>query len=169
MIRPDLIERLRPWGESLAAMATALTCLWITRLGGWFFGALGLAGGVVALLWLIAALRRARFARAITAPGVVEIDEGAIRYYGAPVLGGEIALRDLSEIRLLTLQGAAHWRLRAQDGQALLIPVDAAGAPLLADAFATLPGIDMGTIAAALATGGDGAAPPMRTLWRRPA
>ena len=30
--------------------------------------------------------------------GVVEVDEGAIRYYGAAVLGGEIALRDLDDL-----------------------------------------------------------------------
>ena len=163
MIRPDLAGRLRPWGESLAALAAALVCLWIARLGGWFFGAIGLAGGTIALLWLIGALRRARFARAINAPGVVEIDEGAIRYYGARILGGEIALRELSEIRLLPLDGRAHWRLKSADGQALLVPLDAAGAPHLADAFAALPGIDMGAIAAALS-----GPPAIRTLWRRP-
>ncbi|MDO5633036.1 MAG: hypothetical protein Q4G22_14560 [Paracoccus sp. (in: a-proteobacteria)] len=165
MIRPDLIDRLRPWGESLAAIGAATACLWLARLGGWFFAALGLTGGAVALLWLIGALRRARFARPIAAPGVVEVDEGAIRYYGARMLGGEIALRSLTEIRLLVLDGDPHWRLKAADGQALLIPLDAAGAPALADAFAALPGVDMGAIAAAISQAQSG---PMRTLWRRP-
>lgn len=166
MIRPDLAQRLRPWAESLAALAAALVCLWIARLGGWFFGAIGLGGGAVALMWLIGALRRVRFARTIAAPGVVELDEGAIRYYGASALGKEIALRDLVEIRLLRLNGLVHWRLKSADGQALLIPLDAAGAPALADAFAALPNLDMGAIAAALAEV-DRDGPSISTLWRR--
>ena len=82
----------------------------------------------VAVAWGIDARRRMRFRREIAAPGVVELIEGAIRYYGARALGGEIALRDLVEVRLLTLRGHPHWRLRSDAGEALLIPVEAAGA-----------------------------------------
>ncbi|TRW97401.1 hypothetical protein FNJ84_07750 [Paracoccus sp. M683] len=158
------MARLSRWSEPLAALLAGLFCLWLVRLGGWFFAMLGLAGGVVALAWLVVALRRLPFRRAIAAPGMVEIDEGAIRYYGARLLGGEIALRDLSEIRLLTLRGQPYWRLKSTDAQALLIPLDAAGAASLADAFAALPGIRMGEIASALHHPG----PATRTLWMRP-
>lgn len=165
MIRPDLARRLRRWSEPLAAISAGLLGLWIVTLGGWFWGALGLGVGFVSLAWLLAALRRLPFRRDIGGPGMVEIDEGAIRYFGARLLGGEIALRDLSEIRLLTLRGQPHWRLKSTDGQALLIPLDAAGAAALADAFAALPGIRMGQISAALnqpdTTVG-------QSLWTRP-
>ena len=94
----------------------------------------------------------------------MELDEGAIRYLSPDrLLGGEIALRDLSEIRLLRLNGRAHWRLKSLDGQALLVPVDARGAEGLASAFAALPGVDMGRISAALKADG----PTMQTLWTR--
>lgn len=167
MIRPELRDLFRRWSEPIAAIGAGLFFLWLGRLGGWFFGMIGIAGGTVALIWLLGALRRLRFARGIAAPGVVEVDEGAIRYYGAQILGGEIAIRDLTEIRLMRLNGAPHWRLRASDGQALLVPLEAAGAPVLADAFAALPGLDMGAIAAALARL-DHDGPAVLSLWRRP-
>ncbi|WP_299847623.1 hypothetical protein [uncultured Paracoccus sp.] len=164
MIRPELRQKLRRWSEPLCASAALLVSLWFLTLGGWFFGLIGIGGGFVALAWLLAAIRRLPFRRDIGGPGVVEIDEGAIRYYGARLLGGEIALRDLSEIRLLPLQGRPHWRLKSTDAQALLIPLDAAGAAGLADAFAALPGIRMGEISAAL----HNPANSVRTLWVRP-
>ena len=119
----------------------------------------------VAVAWGIDARRRMRFRREIAAPGVVELIEGAIRYYGARALGGEIALRDLVEVRLLTLRGHPHWRLRSDAGEALLIPAEAAGASALADAFATLPGFDMAAAARALQALADVAA--VQTVWRR--
>jgi hypothetical protein len=164
MIRPELRQKLRRWSEPLSAFAALLVSLWFFTLGGWFFGLIGLGAGFVSLAWLLAAIRRLPFRRDIGGPGVVEIDEGAIRYYGARLLGGEIALRDLSEIRLLPLRGRPHWRLKSTDAQALLIPLDAAGAAALADAFASLPGIRMGEISAAL-NHPDAA---VRTLWVRP-
>jgi len=83
---------------------------------------------------------------------VVELVEGRIGYFGAggSVMGGYVALEDLSEIRLLNLSGVQYWRLKTADGQALLIPTAAAGAPVLYDAFAALPGIDMGAVVSAL-------------------
>ena len=49
--------------------------------------------------------------------GVREIREAA---------DGEIALRDLVEIRLLRLKGRGHWRLRSASGEALLVNADMA-------------------------------------------
>ncbi|MCB2138740.1 MAG: hypothetical protein KDE17_05700, partial [Rhodobacteraceae bacterium] len=124
---------------------------------------LGAVLGATGLAWLVVALRRRRFARAIEAPGVVEVDEGQIGYLG-PTFGGYIALRELAEIRMIDVQGRGHWRLRQADGQILLIPVSAAGADLLYDAFAALPGIDMGVLSRAV-----DARAGTQVLWRRPA
>ena len=43
-----------------------------------------------------------------------------IGYFGAggSVMGGYVALEDLSEIRLLNLSGVQYWRLKTADGQA---------------------------------------------------
>ena len=63
---------------------------------------------------------------------------------------------------MIRLRGNRLWRLKQADGQALLIPVAAAGADRLFDAFATLPGMDTQALVAALeGTGED------RVVWRR--
>ena len=105
MIRPELHARAARWSESLVAAAILLGGLWLAFRGGWFFAALGGLVLLVGLALLIGAIRRLPFRRKIAAPGVVEVDEGTIRYYGAAVLGGEIALRELAEIRLMRLKG----------------------------------------------------------------
>ncbi|RMC37465.1 hypothetical protein [Paracoccus alkanivorans] len=167
MIRPELRIALSRWSEALIAAAVTLAGLWLILRGGWFFALVGALTVLVGVALLIGAWRRLPFRRQVGAPGVVEIDEGAIRYYGATVLGGEIALRDLTEIRLLRLKGRGYWRLRSSTQEALLVPVDAAGADGLAHAFTALPGLDMGALSAALshvAEQGDA----VRTVWRRP-
>lgn len=167
MIRPTLRASFARWSEPLLALAVAGFGLWLSLWGGWFFAAIGALVMLVGIALLIGAWRRLPFRRKIAAPGVVELDEGAIRYYGADALGGEIALRDLVEVRLLRLKGRGHWRLRSAGAEALLIPVDAAGAETLAYAFNALPGMDMGMVSAALAHVAD-QPDAVRTVWRRP-
>ena len=162
MIRPELVARLRPWREAIAAALTGAFGIWVFGRGGLLFQPLGGAILAFAALWGLGAWRRRRFAVTVAAPGLVEVEEGAIRYYGARALGGEVALRDLAQIRLVRLDGHAHWRLKTQGGEALLIPVEAAGAEALADAFAALPGFDLGAAAAALA-----ATDAFRIVWQR--
>ena len=96
---------------------------------------------------------------------MVDLDEGRIGYWGTGggMLGGYLALEDLVEIRLLLLKDSQFWRLKSRDGQALLVPVAAAGSEKLFDAFAGLPGIDMGALAAALDR-----RISAQSLWRRP-
>lgn len=168
MIRPGLRVWAARRSEVLVAAAILLAGLWLALRGGWFFAALGGLVLLVGASLLIGAVRRLPFRRQIEAPGLVEVDEGAIRYYGAAVLGGEIALRDLVEIRLLRLKGRGHWRLRSATGEALLVPVDAAGAEALAHAFTALPGLDMGMVSTTLDRL-PGQADAVRTVWRRPA
>lgn len=162
LIRPELAARLAPWREVMAAGVLAALGAWVFLLGGWIYRPVGVALIALAATWGLGAWRRMRFARGVEAPGLVEVIEGAIRLYGARALGGEVALRDLTEIRLLRLNGRVHWRLRSASGEALLIPVEAAGAGQLADAFSALPGFDLGAAAAAL----DGHA-PVTTVWKR--
>lgn len=162
MIRPELRRWLMPRRELLSAIVGILLGLWIATRGGWLLGGMGLVVTLSAAVWAVGSWRRLAFRRDIGAPGVLEVDEGAIRYYAARALGGTIALRDLVEIRLLRLDGRDHWRLRTRDGQALLVPVDARGADQLADAFAQLPGLDLGHVSAALSQKGG---PSLRIVW----
>jgi hypothetical protein len=149
MIRPEVRATLRRWREVIAAGLVAALGLWLVMLGGYLLVPLGGAVMILAAGWALIALRRIRFLRGVAAPGVVEVDEGQIGYFG-PTFGGFVALAELAELRLAEFHGARAWRLKTQDGQVLLIPVDAAGAERLYDAFAALPGIDMARITAAL-------------------
>lgn len=157
LIRPELAAALTRGREVLAAAALALFGLWLLWLGGWLLQAVGGAALLVAAGWGFQAWRRMHFAQDGEAPGIVEVVEGQIGYFG-PVTGGAVGLPDLVEIRLLTIRGRRVWRLKQADGQALLIPVEARGAEALFDAFAALPGMDTGELVAALGAGGGPAA-----------
>lgn len=173
IIRPEAAAMLLRYREVIwAAMVVALG-FWLIWLGGYLLTPIGLAVVAVGAGLVLTALRRVRFRQAVEAPGVVELDEGQIGYLG-PETGGFVSLPELIELRLLVLRGRRLWRLKQADGQALLIPVDAAGADRLFDAFASLPGMDTAALVAALEPGenrGETAlslAAETRVIWRRP-
>ncbi|MFN3207822.1 MAG: hypothetical protein ACE369_02245 [Roseovarius sp.] len=150
-IRPDATASLTRWREVLIAAAVlALGAWWATG----FVGILSWVG--YALLPLGAALgfiglQRARFRRASGGPGIVQVDEGRVTYFG-PLTGGTA---DLAEMTRLTLDhGArpAHWGLHRPGQPALMIPVTAQGSDALFDAFATLPGLRVQKMLAALSS-----------------
>lgn len=174
MIRPEALATLARWREVAVSAALAGLGLWLAARGGAILLPLGLGlAGVAAVLGL-GAWRRLRFAQDPAAPGVVEVVEGEVRYFG-PRLGGAVSLSDLTELRLITLRGRRLWRLKQADGQALLIPVDATGAEALFDGFTSLPGLDMAALLSALDPAGAGGAalpaladqPAMQVIWAR--
>ena len=171
-IRPELRGFLRFYFETIIAVLVALGGAFVAAQGGFLAIPFGVALSVSALIWARSALRRLKFARLDEAPGLVEVLEGRIGFFGAGQgLGGYISLDELTEIRLLTLNNRAHWRLKSAD-QALLIPVGAHGAEALFDAFCTLPQIDMALVAQALsqaarAPDGPVARIPAQSVWRR--
>ncbi len=172
MIRPAALITLARWREVALSAAVALGGVWIATRGGPLLAVAGLALAALGAGLTLTAFRRLRFAQDIAAPGLVEVIEGEVRYFG-PNIGGAVSLADLTEIRLLTLRGRRMWRLKQFDGQALLIPVDAAGAETLYDGFTSLPGLDMGQLLAALGphtTGPgliDSQTPEMALIWHR--
>lgn len=165
MIRPAALTLLRRWAEVILAAFLALLGLWLATKGG--FVALPIGAGIALLAagYGVAAYRRMRFAQDTAAAGFVEVTEGQIAYF-ADETGGFVSLPELVELRLITLSRRRFWRLKQRDGQALLIPVDAAENAALFDAFASLPQMDMAGLVAALqaAPVADNAA---LTLWRR--
>lgn len=172
MIRPELRAGLWRGREVIAAGAVVALGLWVAAQGGYLLVPFG---GVVAAFGAglgVQAWRRMRFVQGGDAPGVVEVDEGQISYMG-PTLGGFVAVPDLVEVRLVALRGRRLWRLKQADGQVLLVPVDAAGAEQLFDVFATLPGMDMASLLAALAPAAPSAGTGLVTgetvqvIWRR--
>lgn len=148
-MRPEVTAFAFRAREVIAAVFTIAFGLWLILLGGYLLAPIGIVIGAISLGWLRLALRRMRFVQRVNAPGVVEIDEGQVGYLG-PQVGGFASLEELLEIRLMTLQGRRMWRLKQRDGQVILIPVDAAGADQLFDAFSSLPGMDSAALVAAL-------------------
>ncbi len=173
MIRPAVLALLLRAREVILAAVVVAFGGWLIALGGYVLTPLGLAVAALGLSWGLLGLRRMRFAQGSDAPGVVEVDEGQVGYLG-PTAGGFVSLPELVEIRLLTLRGRRMWRLKQADGQAVLIPVDAAGSDRLFDAFASLPGMDSGALVQALEpASSDGATlpsaqtPEIKVIWRR--
>ena len=177
MIRPEALAALSRWRESAFGAAIIAAGLWLASLGGWLLWPLGLALAAAGAAFLVLALRRARFRQNSIGPGLMELDESQITYFG-PMGGGAVSLRELVELRLLSRAGRRFWRLKQADGQALLIPVDAAGAERLFDAFSALPGMDSQALVAALTPAADreGTGQPALVadtlgpvIWHRPA
>ncbi len=176
LIRPVVLAGLRRGREVIAALVLVALGLWLAWLGGYLLVPLGLGIVAIGAAWALQALRRLRFAQSGRSPGMVEVDEGQIGYLG-PAEGGFVGLPDLVELRLISLRGRRVWRLKQADGQALLVPVDAAGAERLFDAFASLPGMDTQALVAALelkntVQGDKGSVSNVSdsfVIWRRPA
>lgn len=172
MIREGAREAIWRWREVGAAGVVVALGLWVASGGGFVLVPFGLLVAALGAGLAVQAWRRMRFVQGAEAPGIVEVDEGQISYMG-PQLGGFVSVPELVELRLVALRGRRLWRLKQADGQALLVPVDAAGAEGLFDVFATLPGMDMGALLAALEPQGSAGARGVvagevaQVLWRR--
>ncbi|SDX35219.1 hypothetical protein [Roseicitreum antarcticum] len=143
MVRAEIAARLHRWREVLAGGAIVLAGLWLGSLGGVLMVAIGLAVGLAGVAAAITGLRRMRFQRADTGPGIVQVVEGQISYFG-PETGGFVALSDLTALHLC--DAGRTWLLTAPPGAALTIPAGAQGADQLFDLFASLPGLDMSAL-----------------------
>ncbi|WP_293576227.1 hypothetical protein [Phaeobacter sp.] len=141
-IRPEAKETLWRLRELILAGALALLGFsW--ALGS--FGFIAITGWALVLISVVVAIvgaQRLRFRLGVGGPGIVQVDEGQIAYFG-PLTGGGIALSELERLTLDHSAKPAHWLLE-QPGQGILaIPVNATNSDALFDAFASLPGLRM--------------------------
>lgn len=165
-IRPEILAALARWRGVIGALATGVFGWW---LGTRWFGSIAVIGwGLVVLspVLLLIAIQRRRFADAGgEGPGMVELVEGRIGYFG-PAGGGFAALDDLDEILLAGPDSARIWILRSRSQPDLIVPLGAEGAEALFDAFVTLPGTTAAGLVEAVSTHDAGPAPVR--IWRRP-
>ena len=138
-IRPEARAGLWRWREALVGIGVLVLGLWWAN----GFGILKWLGfGLIALgvVVVFAGFQRARFRGGQGGPGVVQVDEGEVTYFG-PLSGGSVAMRDLSRLELDGASRPPVWVLTQPGLAQVHIPINAAGADLLFDAFATLPGL----------------------------
>lgn len=142
MIRPEVAALLRRYQELLAGVAVAaLGLYWLVFSGGllrWIGAAVILAGGALA----IAGVQRARFRQGGGGPGVVQVVERRVSYFG-PLDGGVLDLDALTSLVLDPSGTPPHWVLRSAGQPPLHIPLTAKGADALFDAFSSLPGLQV--------------------------
>lgn len=162
-LRPEVTAALHRWREVLAGGGMVLAGVWIFGFGGWFWQGIGALVALAGLGVGLSGVRRLRFRPAGLAPGIVQMVEGQVAYFG-PETGGFAALTEIEELRLEPRPHGPTWVLESPGG-ALEIPVAAQGAEILHDWFAALPGIDMAHLHSALGR----PLPGPRVLWRRSA
>lgn len=161
-LRPEARQALYRWREVIAAgLGVALGAYWgLTSIGimtwvGWILVLAALAFGH-------AAIQRLRFHPGAGGPGVVQLAERQIAYFG-PITGGIVALDDLASLEAAADVDPPCWRLRGQGGEIVEIPLNAEGAEALFDAFASLPGMRTERLIAASRV-----RPPLTMIvWRR--
>jgi hypothetical protein len=162
MIRRELRAWLTRWQEAVWAGVGIALGLWLAVQGGILLPPLG---GLIALIcaaWAIAAIRKTRLSRRADGPGIVELVEGRLRYL-SPFYGGEVEVAEMKTIRIRTAPDhRQYWQIYTADPAGLTIPREAKGAASLADAFAALPGFDLGVAVRAF----DKTQPGTITVWQ---
>lgn len=162
-LRPEARAALLRWREALAGAALLGLGLWIALASHGLLSWLGWAGAGLGAALVYTGVQHGRFRAEGQGPGVVSVTERRVTYYG-PLTGGTA---ELDRVRRLDLVPGrpVHWLLSDEAGTDLAIPVNAAGAEGLLDAFAALPGLRTGALLRALETEPPG---PV-TVWRRAA
>lgn len=163
LVRPAARAALWRWREALVGLAAA---------GLGFYWAFGVTPGLLrwigymtiavgaALIW--SGVQRARFRQGGGGPGVVQVIEGRISYFG-PLDGG---MADLEAITALSYDPASeppHWVIGREGATDLHVPATAEGADALFDAFSSLPGLDPAALARARSHQGS----DRLVIWRR--
>jgi hypothetical protein len=140
-IRPEMRSGLWRWRESLAGFAVAAVGLYFALTGLGLLQMLGFSMVVAGAVLMFAGFQRARFRIGSGGPGVVQVDEGQVTYFG-PFDGGSVAIRQLSLVELdPRAQPTSAWVLTEAGQPPLQIPTTAEGAEALFDVFASLDGI----------------------------
>lgn len=141
-IRPELKDAIWRWRESLIGLAIACFGLWAVIGSSGVAEMLGYTFAVAGAVLTFAGIQRARFRIGSGGPGLVEITEGQVTYFG-PTDGGTIAVEQIAMVELdPAARPHAQWILTENGQPPLAIPTTAEGADGLFDVFARLDGIE---------------------------
>ncbi|MDF1871091.1 hypothetical protein [Vannielia sp.] len=167
MIRPAVRIWLYRWREVLVAGAVMLAGLALAATSSGLIHVAGLILAALGAVVLFTAVQRARIQPRSGGPGVVELDEGAVRYL-TPGGGLTISLPAVTRIEIETTgdgPGAddLFWIFETPEGVGR-IPGSAHGSDLLIDALASFPGASYEQVIAA-----SGSVEPARfAIWAKP-
>ena len=139
-IRPEIVNGFWRWREAIFGGALAsIGMYWAVGQQG-IMAAVGTSLAIVGALLVFAGIQRTRFRVGTDGPGVVQVHERLVIYYG-PLEGGTISVDALDSVALDPANKPATWVLTESSGQTLHIPTNAENAELLFDVFASLEGI----------------------------
>lgn len=140
-IRPEVLNGFWRWREALFGVFVACCGMfWAVSQQG-IMAAVGTSLAIVGALIVFAGIQRTRFRVGTGGPGVVQVHERLVTYYG-PHEGGSVSIDALASVELEPKsQPAAEWVLTEVGGQPLHIPTNAENAEVLFDVFASLDGI----------------------------
>jgi hypothetical protein len=153
-IRPPVTAHFTKWREAYFAG-------FVMALGGWAFlrgqsnlnlilQGLGLIISLAGIIFLRTAIQRIRFRKSQKAPGMVDVTEREISYFG-PMHGKTISLESLSKIELRESEAyASIWVLHHIEGDPMIVPTTAKGSDRLFDAFISLSNVKMDTLVSAI-------------------
>lgn len=163
-IRPEAKATLWRFRDVFASLAVIGLGLWMMWRGFGFVPWIGAAFIVLGAILLVAGLQRARFRQGDDGPGVVQITERRLAYFG-PLEGG---VMDIADVSMLSFDPNGHpapyWVLTGPEDRTISVPITAKGAEALFDTFALLPGMRTEKLLKVLDT------PPDQrvVIWSRP-
>lgn len=131
---------MRRWREAIFGAFMAFSGMIIAVGQQGFMALLGTACAIVGAIIIFAGIQRSRFRVGHDGPGMVQVHERLVTYYG-PHDGGSVSVDALASVHLDPTVKPAAWILQEVGGQPLSIPTNAVNAEELFDVFAALDGI----------------------------
>jgi len=141
-VRPEVMNALWRWRETLVGAFIALCGMYWAVAQTGILAVVGTSLAIVGALIIFAGVQRTRFRTGTGGPGVVQVHERLVTYYG-PYDGGSVSIDSLEAVELdPKAQPAAEWILtEVGSDNPLRIPTNAENAEALFDVFAALDGI----------------------------
>lgn len=145
-VRPEVMSHLIRWREVLAGGALSLMGAWYALTGVGNISVIGIGIALAGAVLLFTGLQRARFKVPRNGPGLVELVERRVTYFGA-LHGASFSLDDVDAIHIERENdkpGAENmfWVFDVRGEGELRVPASAVGAEGLFDALAGFTGAD---------------------------
>ena len=163
-VRPEIRLHVTRFRDAYLGIGVALVGVYLALIGLGIVPMVGMSLAIAGALLTFSGIQRGRFRTVGQGPGVVQVIEGQVTYFG-PTLGGTIALDNLVKVELMAgADGRRTWVLRDASQTTLYIPVDAEGAEALFDSFASLERLKIEKMLGQLAALDHGSV----TIWQAP-